>query len=147
MEESMKTLQISIVLCVVILLCGAAFAQQSTAPTITFNVPLHLQNLHQEVTGVSVTCNVFSAGNHIVGVNGIDIPVPANGNVNQTVTIVVTQKTGEDITLANSYNVLLGLNSAGVHGEIPSQSPDMYIRYRAKEGTQFVPQLSGPITW
>jgi hypothetical protein len=144
----MKTLQLPILLCAVLLLGGAVFAQQSTPPTLTFNIPVQLNNLHQDVTGIHVACNVYRTGNHIVGSASADIrSIPADGNVNQTLTLVVTQESGQDITLANSYAAAFTLIVPGNASAIPTQSPDTPVNYRAKAGTPFVREISGPIAW
>jgi hypothetical protein len=142
-EKTMKTTIAAIITFTLTLLCGTALAQ---APTITFKIPVQLTSLHQDVSGVDVACTVCRPGGHVVGTSNTSIRnIPADGNVNQTVTLVVTQSSGEDITLATSYTAAFSLQVPGNTSAMPSQSPNTPVNCRAKEGTVFVQSVSGEI--
>jgi hypothetical protein len=139
----MKTLQISIVLCVVILLCGAAFAQQPAAPTVTLNVPVHINNLHQGVLQVVISCILKDANNRQMAIENYVFPsIPADGNINQTVTVVFHES---DITQATSYSAQIMLEANGFNG-VPAVDAHN-IEFKAKEGTTLTPLVSGALNW
>jgi len=143
----MKTLHISIVLSFLLLLGGAAFAQQSTAPTITFNVPLQFNDLHPDVQAIQVTCTVFEGvGSTRAVADGTQIleNLPASGDLNQTLTLVARQLSGKDITLATTYAVAFIFKVGGTWGT-PSQAGDAPIALRAKEGTPFAQLNRGDV--
>jgi hypothetical protein len=143
----MKTLRILLVLSACVILCGTASAQ-SAPPTITFNVPLQLHDLHQDVVSIRVIATVKEERNsgYSCGQAVALIPRPADGNINQTATIVVPQAPGHDITKATYYTVafLILLNDSA---ETPSQSTDAPIQARAKEGTAFTQTVEGTVAW
>jgi hypothetical protein len=146
MEEFMKTLQISIVLCVVILLCGAAFAQQPEAPTVTLNVPVHINKLHQGVKSVVIACVLNDANNRQIATkNYVISSIPADGNINQTATVVIQATEGHDITQATSYFAKLILEADGFNG-VPAVDA-FNIEFKVKDGTPLTPEVSGALNW
>ena len=98
----MKTMRIGSLFFILVLLCGAAYSQ---APTITFNVPLQLNDLNQEVDGVGVTCLAYDGGGTMVGFGQMILEnIPENGDLNKTITVVATESQGKDITTATRYS-------------------------------------------
>lgn len=132
----MKTLQISIIVCALILLGGAAIAQQATPVNITFNVPVHLNDLHTAVGYVTVICDVYDGYRTPVG-QGLMRLIPEDGIINQTVTIVANALPGKDITSGVEYIASFTLAIEHAQDVIPSQSASTPVEYRAKEGTPF----------
>ncbi len=141
----MKTLHISILLSFLLLFCGAAFAQQSTAPTITLNVPLQFTDLHPDVGLISVTGSAYdnAGASHPCATGKVDIQCPASGAVNQTVSVVMTQLQGSDITKALSYSATFSIYLKNGNFSTPSTTGS--VEYRAKEGTPFTPIVRGPV--
>jgi hypothetical protein len=129
-EKVMKTLKTVVVLSISIMLCGGASAQQSTAPTVTFNVPLQFSDLHQDVQHVNIACTVYDANGVIVG-QGTALMTPTNGSINQTVTIVANQMPERDITLGTRYAAAMSLVVPPNTSVIPSQHPSTPVEYRA----------------
>ncbi len=144
----MKTLQIMIIVFLSILFVGLSIAQQSTTPTVTFNVPVQLASLHQTVQAVKVRCIVCDnpGGSHFVAEGETEIPCPASGNINQTVTVVTTQISGQDITKGINYGAILFLKINGAW-QSPSQTSSTPVEYRAKEGTPFTGQVRAELHW
>jgi hypothetical protein len=145
MEESMKTLQISIVLCVVILFCGAAFAQQSAPPTITLNVPLQFTDLHPNVASIHVICCAYDdvGAAHPCAEGTLDVPCPASGNMNQTAVVVMRQKQDLDITRALSYSATFNINTKDGRYMDPSRTDE--VEGRPKAGTPFTQLVRGDV--
>jgi len=137
----MKTLQISIVVCGLILIGGAAFAQ----PTITLNVPLQFTDLHQNVEVITVICNAYDdpANAHNCAIGRVDVPCPANGVINKTVSVVMTQKPDCDITRASSYSAVFTILTKDGRAMNPSESAE--VEGRPKEGTPFTNLVRGDI--
>jgi hypothetical protein len=147
-EEHMKTLLISVVLCMLILFGASVFAQDSTAPTVTFKVPIHFTDLHQDIIMIRVACWLYltsDISHGSLGSNNLEIPCPADGNINQTVTIVVSQLPGTDITQATHYEVLFYLESKDLVWGVPN-TRDL-IEYKAKPGTPLTASVNGEIHW
>lgn len=140
----MKKLQITIVLCVLILLGGAAIAQQSTAPTITLNVPLQLTDLNQNVDHIKLICNAYdnAGASHVCATRDIDVPCPASGNINQTVAVEMLQYQGCDITKAMNYSATFSIYTKDGHGLVPG---DNAIEARPKEGTTLTKIVRGDV--
>lgn len=138
----MKTIRFSIVTIFLLMLSGFVFAQ---APTITLNVPVQLNDLHPDVALIHVVGNAYNdAGAHIACAEGeVNVQVPAGGDVNQTVSVVLTQKEGMDITKAISYSAAFSIYLK--NGNFGSPSPTGSVEYRAKEGTPFTPIVRGPV--
>jgi hypothetical protein len=144
----MKTLLISVVLCALILFGASVFAQDSTAPTVTFNVPIHFTNLHQDIIKIRVACWVYPTSDKShgsLGFNNLEIPCPTDGNINQTVTVVVSQIPGKDITQATYYEVLFDLEGKDLVWGVPNVRDD--IEYAAKPGTPLTASVNGEIRW
>jgi hypothetical protein len=143
----MKTLRTILVLSACVILCGTVSAQ-SAPPTITFNVPVQLHDLHPDVESIRVIATVKeeSNSNNYLGQVVSVITNPADGNINQTATLVVTQAPGKDITKATYYTVAFLITANG-SAETPSQAPDAPIQARAKEGTAFTQTVQGTFTW
>lgn len=145
----MKKLRVSISLSVLFLLAGLTYGQQSSYPTITFNVPIQCQNLHQDVADVHVKVNAMNQDRHIIGfpVYSPAVHPDANGSINQTVTVVLPATF--DWSSAKFYNAFLEFKTAG-NNEFAQTQPagsDCPIALQAKPGTQFNPVTTGDITW
>jgi len=128
----------------VLLVAGLAFSQGSAAPTITFHVPVQCQSLHQNVTEALVAVNCMNEKNEKIGsqVRSAVMVPDANGNINQTATIVVNA----DPT-AKTYMVTLALKFPGVSDfGVPGES-NSHIELVPKPGTTFEPMVQGNITW
>ncbi len=140
----MKTLKISLTLSAVLLFGGIVFAQNT--PTITFNVPLQLTDLHQDVESIKVQATVFdnAGANHACASGSVEIPCPSTGTVNQTVSVVATQVTGQDITKAMNYGVSFLLKANGTWAT-PQQSSAAPVQVRAKDGTPFAQLNRGDV--
>ena len=146
----MKTHFLSILLCTLILLGGAAFAQQTTEPTITFRVPVQCQNLHQDVLEVRASGCCYDQSNAPVVITGhSQVLVPdANGNINQTVTFTVQAIEGKDLANAKLYAVSLEMKVAGSNVfTTPGVGSTIPVELRSKQSTPFVAQVTGNITW
>jgi hypothetical protein len=141
----MKALRFLIVFSFLLLLGGSVFAQQSEPPTITLNVPLQFSDLHPDVNVIRVTCNAYDGSGKQIAYGRTDTSCPDSGDLNQTVTVVLTQDPHCDITTAVRYIVVFSLGVKGTY-YIPSPTQEN-IQARVKEGTTFVPQVSGNITW
>lgn len=145
-EEHMKTLQISVVLCALILFAGAATAQQATPVTLTFNVPVHLTDLHTAVGYATVKCDVYDNDKIPVG-QGLMRVSSVDGVINQTVSVVAEALPGKDITRGVQYTAKFTLAIQGAQDVTPSQSTSTPVEYRAKAGTPFTQLVGGEITW
>jgi hypothetical protein len=146
----MKAMQISIVVCAVIVLGGAAFAQESAPPTITFNVPIQCQSLHQNVLEVRAAgCCYDQSGVPVVQTGHSPVMVPdANGNINQTVTLTVQAIAGKDLANAKTYAVSLELKVEGsAVFTTPGVGSSAPVELRSKQGTPLVAQVTGNISW
>jgi hypothetical protein len=135
---------------ILVLLCVITIAwSQSTTPTITFNVPLQLSSLHQNVTEVSVQGVCTDQANAPVSTTGRSNSVrpDANGNINQTVTITVQALPGKDLSNAKSYSCALGIKFVGVDGWGNPSTASTHVELQPKAGTPFVSQVYGTITW
>jgi hypothetical protein len=143
----MKTLRTILVLSACVIFCGTVSAQ-SAPPTITFNVPLQLTDLHQDVESVYVVATVWDnpGRNHACATGHVDIPCPANGNINQTVTVVAEQVPGQDITKAMNYSVVFDIIANGQR-KTPGQDASFPIEFRAKEGTPFTQIVRDDVSW
>jgi hypothetical protein len=140
----MKTPRISVVIFVLLLLGGAAFTQ---TPIIKLNVPVRLTTLNENVTAVRVYC--FSNRPNAGGTDSdgaVEIPCPADGNVNQTVTVQLKQTSIGDITKDVEVVARIDLK---VNGEWkrPSQSTVTPIEWKAKPGTEYNDASKAPIPW
>jgi len=72
----------------------------------------------------------------------------ANGNINQTVTVVVSALAGKDIANAKTYAASLELKVAGsTVFTTPGPGSSIPVALRVKQGTTFVSQVGGNITW
>ncbi len=145
----MKPSTIPIALFALALWCGTAFGQES-GPTITLNVPLQLQSLHQDVLEVEVAANCYDQSGAPLALAAHSVPLrpDANGNINQTVTVVLQAMAGKDITNAKTYAASLELKVKGsTVFTTPRYGNDAPIALRSKTGTPFVSQVSGNITW
>jgi hypothetical protein len=122
---------------------------QSTVPTITFNVPLQLSNLHQNVTEVTVQGVCNDNNNAVVSTTGRSNSVrpDANGNINQTVTITVQALPGKDLSAATTYSCALGIKFIGVEGWGNPSTASTHVELQPKPGAPFVPQVYGHVTW
>jgi len=132
-----------------LLFIATSLFAQSTAPTITFNVPLQLTKLHQNVTEVSVQCVGTNQANAAVSMTGRSNSArpDANGNINQTVTVTVQSLAGKDLSTATKYSCALGIKFVGV-GDFGNPSPgSTHIELQPKAGTPFITQANGTITW
>jgi hypothetical protein len=140
----MKKLQITIVLCVLILLGGAAIAQQSTEPTITLNVPLQLTDLNQNVDHIRLICNAYDnvGASHVCAAQDLDVPCPASGNMNQTVAVVMKQMKDCDITKAMSYSATFTIYTKTGLALLPVAND---IEARPKEGTTLTIIVRGDV--
>jgi hypothetical protein len=109
--KTMKCICLSIVPIFLVLLGGAAFAQQSTAPTITLNVPLQFTDLHPDVALISVQGSAYdnAGASHPCATGKVEMQCPPSGAVNQTVSVVLTQLQGLDITKATSYSATFSI--------------------------------------
>ena len=132
-----------------LLLTGTAFSQDNNSPTITFRIPVQLQSLHQNVTEVSVqvVCNDQANAPVTITARSATLVPDANGNINQTVTIIATALPGKDIANAKTYSAALGLKFTGVEGYGNPSTASTHIELQPKPGTTFVPQVYGNITW
>jgi hypothetical protein len=143
-EETMKTRLIAILSLVLIVLCGTAFSQ---LPTITLKVPLQLDDLHPNVEYVKVTCYAYddASAAHPCATGFQDVVCPADGNIHQTVTVVMGQSSNDvDITKAKSYSATLQIFNKSYNACQPSlDSPN--IECRPKEGTTFTPLVRGEV--
>lgn len=141
----------------------------------TFNVPVEVQNLHQSVIGISVSCvaspaeydivsNSYFTGytplgaqSNLVGFSTTEImPVP-DGNYSGTVTVAFGTNPGRQPSDADFY--LCGLNlytadgqiqdiwaSGGGSGiQVTDENHPNYEGWLPAEGTVFVPVVSGPL--
>jgi hypothetical protein len=144
----MKTLRTILVLSACVILRGTLSAQ-SAPPTITFNVPLQLHELHPDIKTIGVNAHAYDnpGANHACATGNAVLTCPPDGNVNQTVTVVAEQIEGQDITKATSYSVTLQLFSANGSQYDPKQSSDGPIQGRAKEGTAFTDIVRGAVSW
>jgi len=146
----MKTPYVSILLPALILLAGTVSAQQTTEPTITFRVPVQCQSLHQDVLEVRASGGCYDQSNTpVVLIGHSQVLVPdANGNINQTVTFTVQALAGKDLANAKTYAVSLEMKIAGsTVFTTPGVGSAFPVELRSKQGTPFVPQVTGSITW
>jgi hypothetical protein len=120
----------------VCLLCCLA-APVMASQDITINVPVHAQNLHPEITSISVGCHVGSAYGRK------DLPV-FNRAYNGTVSVKVSVTDGESASV-NSYQCQLALMTTGGPGYYPQQNGVGPPQGQAKPGTPFVVKIQGPI--
>jgi hypothetical protein len=144
-ENAMKT-RISIL--VLLFVITSAWSQATTA-TVTFNVPLQLINLHQNVTEVSVQCVCNDYTNAVVSTTGRSNSArpDANGNINQTVTVTVQALAGKDLANARNYSCALGIKFVGVDGWGNPSTVSTHPELQPKAGAPFVSQVYGTITW
>lgn len=138
--------RISLVVLLISVVCVWA---QSTTPTITFNVPLQLTSLHENVTEVCASCVGIDEHNVKITNQGRSNSVrpDANGNVNQTVTVTVTALAGKSLTSATKYNCTLGLKFPGVTDFGVPGPGGTYIELQPKPGTTFQGVVEGTVTW
>jgi hypothetical protein len=138
----MKTLSNSIITLALVLLSGTAFSE---APTITLNVPLQFTDLHQDVALIGVQASAYdnAGASHPCATGKADIQCPANGNINQTVSVVLTEIQGLDITKALSYSATFTIYLKNGNMSTPSSSGS--VEFRPKEGTLFVPLVRGDV--
>ena len=143
----MKTLNISILVCILISLGGAVFAQTTSYSSVKLNVPVNLTDLNEAVEKVRIYCwaNKPDAGG-TVAYGVVEIPRPADGRINQTVVVVVKQDPDRHITDASKVVATLDLYVNG-HWQRPSQRSDTPYEYRAKSGTEFNEASEKPIPW
>jgi hypothetical protein len=138
----MKTLFISIITLALVLICGTAFSE---APTITLNVPLQFTDLHPDVALIGVQASAYdnAGASHPCATGKVDIQCPASGAINQTVSVVMTQIQGLDITKALSYSATFTLYLK--NGNMSTPSPSGSVEFRPKEGTAFTPIVRGEV--
>jgi hypothetical protein len=140
----MKTLQISIAVCVLISLVGTAF---TATPIIKLNVPVQLTTLNEGVEAVRVVSYTYGPNSAYVVADGVvEIPCPADGNINQTVVVQLKQREGKDIREADDTGVALELKVNGVWKR-PDDEPQTAIETRCKEGTQHLLVQHATIPW
>ena len=121
----------------------------STTPTITFNVPLQLAKLHQNVTEVSVQCVGNNQTNDLVTsiVRSSSARPDANGNINQIVTVTVPAQAGKDISAATKYSCTLWIKYVGLDGWGQPGTSSTHVELQAKAGVPFVSEVTGNINW
>jgi putative cell wall-binding protein len=143
-----KSILIIFTMLLIIIIATSLFAQ-STTPTITFNVPLQLAKLHQNVTEVTVQCVCNNYNNAVVSTTGRSSSArpDANGNINQTVTVTVQSLAGKDLSTATNYSCALGIKFVGVDGWGNPSTASTHVELQPKAGTTFVSQVYGTITW
>jgi len=144
-EQTMKA-RISLLVLLFSVVCVWA---QSTTPTITFNVPLQLTSLHENVTEVCASCVGIDEHNVKITNQGRSNSVrpDANGNVNQTVTVTVTALTGKSLASAKKYMCSLGLKFPAVSDFGVPSSGSSHIELQPKPGTPFEGVVEGTVTW
>ena len=131
-----------------ILLAGVAFGQDNNSPTITLNVPVHLTNIHQDVQAVILAASAYDGSNVKVGYYESAVPFYASGDYNITVSMVICQVSGKDITRAVRYEceLLLQVNGSKVSpGHQTSPPPPANVAVKA--GTPFTGEVSGTVNW
>ncbi len=134
----------------IVLLISAVYVwAQSTTPTITFNVPLQLSSLHENVTEVCAACTCMDGQNVTVSTQGRSNPVrpDANGNINKTVTVTVTALTGKSLSSAKKYICSLGIKFPAVSDFGVPGAASSHIELQPKPGTTFESVIEGNITW
>jgi hypothetical protein len=116
---------------------GPARADQ----VVTFNVPVSLSHLYSDVKSLSVQCRVNeTAGPGGLAFNRTDLPV-TNGTFHGTVQVKVAIPDSM-VSQAKVWTCLLYLFPAGC---IPAFNSNVNA-CKAKEGTQLVTEVSGPLT-
>lgn len=125
---------------------NAAFAQ---APTITFTVPVQFTNIHQNITQFRIRGFCYAAdGTTVVGEGVTVLDMPADGNLNQDVTVTVHQRDGQDITRAVTYICHFDLWTPEIgNWAHSSQAGTGMITIQPKENTTYVNQVTGPVNW
>jgi len=141
----MKTLRISIVVSVFILLGGALFAQ---TPIIKLNVPVQLTTLNEGVESVKVDAKAYKANGQggTMADGMVEIPCPADGNINQTVVVQLKQASGMDIREADTVSAGIWLKVNGTWKQ-PNTNENAPVEYRTKEGTQIIYVQHATIPW
>jgi len=141
----MKTLRISIVVCVLILLGGAAFA---ATRIVKLNVPVQLTTLNEGVEAVKVDAKAYRAdGQGGTKADGmVEIPCPADGNINQTVVVQLKQAAGMDIRDADTVSAAIWLKVNGTWKQ-PSTSDNAPVEIQTKPGTQIIYVQHATIPW
>jgi hypothetical protein len=144
-EKAMKTLYISIVLVIIIMLGGAAYA---TTPIIKLSVPVQLTTLNEGVEAIKVDARAYKANGQggTMADGMVEIPCPADGNINQTVVVQLKQASGEDIREADTVSAGIWLKVNGVWKQ-PGTNENTPVEYRTKEGTQIIYVQHATIPW
>lgn len=84
-----RNMQVALICCVAVLYTGKATAQ-TTPPNVTFEVPLNLTRLHNEIEKVSVRCSITSNALNGHRVRHVESEVPVSqGAVTQIVQVTV----------------------------------------------------------
>jgi hypothetical protein len=136
------------ILCTLTLVSSVLLAQEATSPTITLNVPVQLSNLHPDVQQVYIVGTLYER--NLQGALGSATQVlhpPSDGNINQTVTLVISADPGKDLAAAKFYGAAMSFHVGSNTSAIPSQSADTPVGYKAKDGTPFTQNVTGPINW
>jgi hypothetical protein len=141
----MKTSTFLIVVFVFALFAGAAF---TATPIIKLNVPVQLTTLNEGVESVKVDAKAYKANGQggTMADGMVEIPCPADGNINQTVVVQLKQASGEDIREADTVSAGIWLKVNGTWRQ-PSTNPNTPVEYRCKEGTQITYVQHATITW
>ena len=140
----MKTPRILIAISVFTILAGTAFTQ---TPIIKLTVPVQMTTLNEGVEAVRVWFFAYKpAGQGDVADGAVDIPCPADGNINQTVVVQLKQKAGQDIREATTVGGALWLKVNG-NWVRPSTSENAPVEYRVKPGTHYIFTSDADIPW
>jgi hypothetical protein len=142
----MKTIRILLVVSVLILLAGTAAAQ--TTPIIKLNVPIQMTTLNEGVEAVKVDAKAYKANGQggTMADGMVEIPCPADGNINQTVVVQLKQASGMDIREADTVSAGIWLKVNGTWKQ-PNTNENAPVEYRTKEGTQIIYVQHATITW
>lgn len=107
-----------------LLVLALVFPQAVSAADFNLKLTTALSNLHPDVTAIKIGCKTSEAGGHgekIIGVGSTTEKVPANGEVNKTISVSFNANSGKNPSDAKQYLCTLSLiNKSGIDRPRPA---------------------------
>ena len=123
----------------------------SWAADFAIHVPVNVHTLHQDVSAFRITCTagkgsgVWNDSNRI-GTANVDIPRPADGNIQQTVTVSFDAQSGKNPSEATRYSCVgRVVGPGGQTSTLISSTANGHEWSKAKTGTSTRSAVMGTI--